>query len=457
MNLKEFRELLEEKKFGQIKEIYADMNEFDISVLIGDLPINLLKQAFRLLPKDIASDVFANFDINLQQDLIVALTSKEAVDIIEDMYSDDAADLFEEMSAGVVQKMLGKCDKSVRDDINALLKYPKNSAGSLMSVEYIHLKMGLNIKQSIERIRKQADEIESFDNCFVTDNKRKLLGAVSVKDLLINNPFELIDDIMVECEHTITTLMDQEDVVKVFHNGTHYWALFLDGNGNPLVNTNVTYNINGVFYTRTTNASGWCKLNINLEKGKYILTAINPVTGEMRSNNVTVFTLIETSDLTKYYHNASQFVGRVRAADGNWAGAGEAVTFNIDGVFYTRYTNGTGHFKLNINLDPGDYIITSYYKDCREGNSIKVLPVLIVNDMTMKQCVGSQFVARLVDGQGKPLANQHIHFNIHGVLYDRLTDSNGESRLNINLQAGEYLITSSYNGHNVGSTITVTS
>ena len=231
MNLKEFRELLEEKKFGQIKEIYADMNEFDISVLIGDLPINLLKQAFRLLPKDIASDVFANFDINLQQDLIVALTSKEAVDIIEDMYSDDAADLFEEMSAGVVQKMLSKVDKSVRDDINALLKYPKNSAGSLMSVEYIHLKMGLNIKQSIERIRKQADEIESFDNCFVTDNKRKLLGAVSVKDLLINNPFELIDDIMVECEHTITTLMDQEDVVKVFQDYNYNVLPVVDSEG----------------------------------------------------------------------------------------------------------------------------------------------------------------------------------------------------------------------------------
>ena len=231
MNLKEFRELLEEKKFGQIKEIYADMNEFDISVLIGDLPINLLKQAFRLLPKDIASDVFANFDINLQQDLIVALTSKEAVDIIEDMYSDDAADLFEEMSAGVVQKMLSKVDKSVRDDINALLKYPKNSAGSLMSVEYIHLKMGLNIKQSIDRIRKQADEIESFDNCFVTDNKRKLLGAVAVKDLLINNPFELIDDIMVECEHTITTLMDQEDVVKVFQDYNYNVLPVVDSEG----------------------------------------------------------------------------------------------------------------------------------------------------------------------------------------------------------------------------------
>lgn len=231
MNIKEFRKLLEEKQFGKIKEIYKDMNEYDISVLIGDLPMNLLKQAFRLLPKDMASEVFANFDTLLQHDLIIALTTKEAVDIIEDMYSDDAADLFEEMSAGVVQKMLGKVDKSVRDEINALLKYPKNSAGSLMTVEYIHLKKGLSIKQSIERIRKQADEIASFDNCFVTDNKRKLLGTVAVKDLLINNPFELIDDIMVECEHPINTLMDQEDVVKVFQDYNYNVLPVVDSEG----------------------------------------------------------------------------------------------------------------------------------------------------------------------------------------------------------------------------------
>ena len=140
VNIKEFRKLIEEKKFGKIKEVYNDMNGYDISMLIGELPIDILKQAFRLLPKDIASDVFTNFDTDLQQELIVALTSREATDIIEDMYSDDAVDMFEEMSAGVVTKLLSKVDKSVRDDINALLKYPKNSAGSLMTVEYIHLK-----------------------------------------------------------------------------------------------------------------------------------------------------------------------------------------------------------------------------------------------------------------------------------------------------------------------------
>ena len=215
MNLKEFRNLLEEKKFGEIKALYKEMNEFDISVLIGDLPINLLKQAFRLLPKDIASDVFSNFDIDLQQDLIVALTTKEATDIIEDMYSDDAADLFEEMSAGVVQKMLSKVDKSVRDDINALLKYPKNSAGSLMTVEYIHLKKGLTIKESIEWIRKQADEIVSFDNCFVTDSKRKLLGTVSVKDLLINNCYaETYDEAIYQLQTIMKMTFEKNSAIK---------------------------------------------------------------------------------------------------------------------------------------------------------------------------------------------------------------------------------------------------
>lgn len=231
MNIKEFEELIDEKKFTQIKSIYKEMEEYDISVLLSDLSIEKLKQAFRLLPKDIAADVFSNFDSDLQQSLITALTSKEATDIIEDMDSDDAADLFDEMSASVVSKMLAKVDKETRDTINTLLKYPKNSAGSLMSVEYIHLKKGLNIKQSIERIRKQKDEFVSFDNCFVTDDKRKLLGTVAIKDLLINNPYTLIEDVMEECSHPIHTLMDQEEVVKIFQDYDYNTLPVVDSEG----------------------------------------------------------------------------------------------------------------------------------------------------------------------------------------------------------------------------------
>ena len=234
------------------------------------------------------------------------------------------------------------------------------------------------------------------------------------------------------------------DIVKVFRNGTHYYALFVDGEGNPLVNTQVSFNIHGVFYNRTTNASGWAKLNINIEKGEYIITAFNPVTGEMISNNILVFTLIESTDLTKYYRNGSQFVVRLRADDGGWAGAGEEVTFNIHGMIYTRVTNATGHAVLDINIEPGTYSITSYYKECREGNTITVLPRLITSDLTMKYGDGSKFVVKTLDEQGKPYASQKVSININGAVYDRTTGSDGTAKLKITLQPGQYEATSVY-------------
>ena len=212
------KELLENKKRSEIKKALAEMNEYDIAVLIEDLPENLLIQAFRLLPKDIAADVFVNMDDEVQRNLISALTKKEATAIIEDMYADDAADLFEEMPAIMISKLLSNVSADTRADINKLLRYPENSAGSLMTMEYIHLKKGLTIKESIARIRKQKDDFVSYDSCYVTDSKRKLLGYVSVKDLLINETDTLIDDIMQECEHMIPTLMDQEEVANMFQD-----------------------------------------------------------------------------------------------------------------------------------------------------------------------------------------------------------------------------------------------
>ena len=218
MELENLKELLVNKKLADIKKIYQEMNEYDIASLIEELPEDMLMQAFRLLPKTQAVDVFVNLDDEVQRELIANLTKKEAKLIIEEMFTDDAADLFEEMPAMLVTSLLSSVDKETRNDINRLLKYPENSAGSLMAVEYIHLKMGLTIKESIERIRKQADDFVSYDSCFVTDKERKLLGYVSVKDLLINDPETMIDDIMIESEHSINTLMDQEDVAKMFQD-----------------------------------------------------------------------------------------------------------------------------------------------------------------------------------------------------------------------------------------------
>ena len=218
MDLEKLQELLEAKKRSEIKKYLLEMNEYDIASLIEDLPDNELIQVFRLLPKDIASDVFVNVDEEVQRNLIASLTKEESKTIIEDMFTDDAADLFEEMPAVMVTRLLSNVDKSTRADINRLLKYPDDSAGALMAMEYIHLKKGLTIEQSIARIRKQKEDFVSYDSCFITDNSRTLLGYVTVKELIINEPDTLIDDIMEECEHVLTTQMDQEEVANIFQD-----------------------------------------------------------------------------------------------------------------------------------------------------------------------------------------------------------------------------------------------
>ncbi len=218
MQLEKLSEMLTNKKLANVKKLFQEMNEYDIASLIEELPQEQLIQAFRLLSKDQAVDVFVNLDEEIQRELIASLTKVESKAIIEDMFTDDAADLFEEMPAMLVTSLLSNVNKETRNDINKLLKYPDNSAGSLMAVEYIHLKKGLTIKKSIERIRQQADDFVSYDSCFVTDNERRLLGRVSVKDLLIHDTRTLIDDIMEPCEHTISTRDDQEDVASVFQD-----------------------------------------------------------------------------------------------------------------------------------------------------------------------------------------------------------------------------------------------
>ena len=245
------------------------------------------------------------------------------------------------------------------------------------------------------------------------------------------------------------------DITKIFRNGTQYLGLFLDSNGKILNNSKVSYNIHGVFYNRTTSDKGWAKLNLNLEEGTYLLTSINLATGEMRTNNIRIISLIDSTDLVKYDKSSSQFIVRIHSDDGGWAGAGEKVSMNIHGMIYNRTTNATGHIKLNINIEPGTYSITTYYGECRKGNMITVYPVLYANDYRVSYGVTFQFKCTLLDGQGKVFPGQFIRFNIHGVLYDRLTDSDGVAKLNIRLQPGEYIITSQYGESRLSNTITI--
>ena len=211
-----------------------------------------------------------------------------------------------------------------------------------------------------------------------------------------------------------------------------------------------------MYERKISGSEGLAKLNLNLGQGTYVLTAMNPVTRENAANNITIISrLIENSDITKYYKNATQYTVKVIGDDGNPVGAGETVTFNINGVMYNRQTNASGIAKLNLNLPAGDYIITGEYKNCKVSNKIKILPVLSAKDISMKYRDGSKFVATLVDGQGKPFAGQTVQFNVNGVFYNRVTDSSGQAKLNINLMAGKYIITSSYNGANIANTITI--
>ncbi|WP_407380094.1 Ig-like domain repeat protein [Methanobrevibacter sp.] len=236
-----------------------------------------------------------------------------------------------------------------------------------------------------------------------------------------------------------------EDLTKIEKASDRFVATFLDEEGNLLTNATVTFEINGGKYNRTTNANGSASIPVTLIAGDYVVTITNPVTGEVKTNDVTVLSRFdEDSDLVKYYRNESQYILKVLDDEGNPAAENETVTFNINGVEYQRKVNASGYVKMNINLQPGKYIITASYKGCELAHNVTVLPVLTATDLTKKYGEAGAFEAKLVDGQGNPYANQTVGFNINGVFYNRTTDANGIARLNINLIPGEYIITSSY-------------
>ena len=253
---------------------------------------------------------------------------------------------------------------------------------------------------------------------------------------------------------TINPTVLADDLVKMYKNATKFSAKFTDSTGKVLVNSDVRFNINGVFYTRTTDAYGVASLAINLRPGDYILTAYNPVNGEQKGFNITVKSLIVQNDLTKYYLNASRFQATIYNKDGSLA-VNKNVTFNINGVFYIRTTDSNGVVSLAINLRPDDYIITTIFDGLDIGNKVTVLPTLVTKDLNMKYLDGSNFTAQTLDSQGKALANQTVSFNVNGVFYHRITNEDGIASLRIRLISGEYIITSYWNNFQTGNTIKI--
>ena len=268
------------------------------------------------------------------------------------------------------------------------------------------------------------------------------------------NESEVYSKISKNVTVTINPTVISEDLVKMYQNDTRFYVKFTDSTGKALTKTTVKFNIHGVFYTKKTDKDGVADLGIMLRPGEYILTAYNPVTGEEKGFNITVKSLIVQSDLTKYYLNASKFQATIYDKNGSLA-VGKNVTFNINGVFYTKTTDSNGVVSLAINLRLGEYIITTMYEGLAVGNNIVVLPTLVTRDLNMTYGDGSNFTAQTLDGQGKPLANQNVTFNINGVFYNKVTNDNGVASLTMRLMSGKYIITSYWNDFQTGNTIII--
>lgn len=208
--------LIEEKKYSELKGELIKLNEADIAEILENLNEVELITIFRLLPKDLAALVFSYLSIENEQIIIKALSDKEAAQIIDNMYRDDAADLIDEMPSNVVKRLLSNTTKETRRDINNLLKYEDDSAGSIMTVEFIDLKENYTIKDALERIKKDANHIENFDICYVLDHTRKLLGYVKLKDILINDENKPIKSLMKKVHAKVSTKTDQEIVAHKF-------------------------------------------------------------------------------------------------------------------------------------------------------------------------------------------------------------------------------------------------
>ncbi|MBF0992192.1 MAG: magnesium transporter [Fusobacterium sp.] len=214
--MEEIVELLEQNKLAELKEILINENPIDIADVFEDFPKEKYLIIFKLLPKDFSSEVFSYLSPEKQQEVIENITDDEIKFIVEDMYLDDTVDFIEEMPANIVDKILKNTSSDKRKLINQMLKYPENSAGSVMTVEYISFKDNYTVKQAIEYYRKVAIDKEETDICFVTDTKKKLVGIISLKTLILSKDDSYIQDEMDTNFVSVLTLDDQEEIAALF-------------------------------------------------------------------------------------------------------------------------------------------------------------------------------------------------------------------------------------------------
>ena len=245
------QELLDKKQYTKLRQFVAELNDADIADCLEELDDADMIKVFRLLPKDLAADAFSYFEVENQQMLIHSMSDKEASAMIDNLMADDAVDLLEEMPANMVKRLLAGASPETRRDINHLLRYPEDSAGSIMTVEFVDFKESNTVLQAIEKIRRIGLDSETINVCYVLDARRELIGTVDLRKLLLSEGEDFIGDIMNENVISVNTLMDQEQVAEQFKK-YDFTAMPVVDNENRLVGIITVDDIMDIMVEETT-------------------------------------------------------------------------------------------------------------------------------------------------------------------------------------------------------------
>ena len=214
--LERIKELLRRKQYGALRELLTELEPADIASLFEELDAESIPLLFRLLPKEPAAEVFVELEPDAQELLIRGFSNTELKEVLDELYLDDAVDIVEEMPANVVKRILRHADPDTRKSINEILKYPEDSAGAMMTTEFLDLKRTMTMADAFKRIRRQGEDMETINVCYVTDEQRHLLGIVSIRTLLLADDDDTVGDVMDPNVISVTTLEDKEDVAQTF-------------------------------------------------------------------------------------------------------------------------------------------------------------------------------------------------------------------------------------------------
>ena len=214
--LEKIEEMTRRKQYKALRDILVELEPADIADLFDDLPEEMLPLLFRLLPKEPAAELFVELEPDVQEMLIRGFSNTELKEVLDELYLDDAVDIVEEMPAGVVKRILKHADPDTRKSINEILKYPEDTAGALMTTEFVDLKRDMTVEDAFKRIRRTGTDKETINVCYVVDPARKLLGIVSLRTILLSDEDDIIEDIMETHVISVGTLEDKEDVAQTF-------------------------------------------------------------------------------------------------------------------------------------------------------------------------------------------------------------------------------------------------